>query len=609
MVSDLVSLLPKRDTALLLVDNYFAKIHWFTLLFHQRHFRQRTHALYPTSNRPILVYEATDESTIGFTSVLLAVFSLSLRYLDPGQQQLLATRGINADQLREHILMTLKLRILDILALGSLEAVQLCVLLNSFYLYHGQPETAWPLCGCGLRLAQALELHRHPSHTRNNFSQQEIEDRKRCWWALHEAETYCSMVYGFPLSFSDAKCDADSLDPRDPWSIGADSQATATNGPTLLEYKCAMSALAIIVRSTLEELYEPCQGQSTQQGPTTQSQLLEKVQTLYNRLHEWYTKLPKELQMEQLSGSSASPRNNRVSASRLSDLPFEQKLFHLQALSLKLAYENAKILTYRPLLSGRIDSSPEVVTTCLNAALQISWAGHVPIFQEAATTYALNSIALHLLTAGIVLCVVASTGPLTANAFQAKLGIHRLLEMQVSLKNNSIMAEQGLQILKTLLSRVMQRETAFMLRTDPDHREKTPAEAQGNQNRQSVPVQPIQADSEQRIWDSTGPLQALATASEATALGAAGGSLMPNPAEDFSATQIMQDIEEGNTRQYITSHPVTLTTIICKIIAFRYSDSFMITDENDEPNPYKSSAVSQDQGWIWDAQLGFDTFL
>jgi hypothetical protein len=70
---------------------------------------------------------------------------------------------------------------------------------------------------------------------------------------------------------------------------------------------------------------------------------------------------------------------------------------------------------------------------------------------------------LHLLTAGVTLCIMASLNPLSLESFESKLGIRRLMEMQVSLKPNSIVADQGHQLLKKLLSLVMRKETQSML--------------------------------------------------------------------------------------------------------------------------------------------------
>lgn len=104
------------------------------------------------------------------------------------------TRGIDADAPRQQILIAPRLILLGILNLGSSGAVQLCVLLGSYHLHHGEPELAWSFCGRPLRLAQALDLYRLPTAGTKGLSSQEIGVRKRCWWAVHEIETSCSMV-------------------------------------------------------------------------------------------------------------------------------------------------------------------------------------------------------------------------------------------------------------------------------------------------------------------------------------------------------------------------------------------------------------------------------
>lgn len=141
-----------------------------------------------------------------------------------------------------------------------------------------------------------------------------------------------------------------------------------------------------------------------------------------------------------------------------------------------------RILINRPLLShtvtGQLEVSDEMTTstmpasspspnfirTCREAALEVSWAGNLPIFKEASATYARNFISLHLLTAGVTLCIMTSSNPLSQESYESKLGIRRLIEMQASLKLDSIVAEQGLQLLKRLLALVMRKETQCMLR-------------------------------------------------------------------------------------------------------------------------------------------------
>lgn len=253
LTADLMFLLPGKKVAVVLVDNYFDRIHWFMLLFHQGEFRKKFARTYTE------ILTAGDGTDSGYMSVLLSAFIISLQYLSPSRRGTLLQIGVDAEALKDKIISGLRTKLLDILALNSLEAVQMCVLLGTYYLNTGEPAQAWSLCGCGLRLAQALNLHRSVliplSGPENRVNQVRLtaEARKRCWWAIYETETFCSMIFGFPLTISDGDCDVDPLDDYDVFSLSANGEATER--PTLLSYKLAMSQLSSIIRSTLKDLY------------------------------------------------------------------------------------------------------------------------------------------------------------------------------------------------------------------------------------------------------------------------------------------------------------------------------------------------------------------
>ena len=565
-ISDLCKLLPNNSCIQLLVKSYFNKIHWFMLLFHQREFTITLEALYPYRESDLSpIPQQHDILNIGYVSVLLAVCALSLRYTSKEDQERLAQYGLDAQELREQILTTLRLRFLDIIALGSLEAVQFCVLLGSYYLYHGEPELAWPICGSALRLAQALKLHYSSAAGESNLSQQEVEKRKRCWWAVHEIETSCSMVYGFPLSIADADCDAEPLDPYDQWSIAADGQTHGSDRPNLLMYKCCMSKLSTIAKSALEDLYGSRQQQSkltsepAHRGNLTQFQLtVQKVDSLSLRLEQWFASLPLKLKLDDESALPAVPVDGSNRHGPTTTLSFDEKLFQLQALALKLAYKNTVILIHRPLLSSKIkpssnirgtSSQPDVLSkstqACLAAAIQISLAGQIPIFKQASSTYALNFICLHLLTAGVILCIVANANPLSKESFEAKLGIRRLLGMQSSLKSDSIIAEQGLKILKRLLSLVMKKETDHMLGVEAkaDQAEVGKRGDSDTQNlNRNLSVPDINHD--EQLNPSNFPSQSKGGIS--TNLPAASADENKSqPFRDVSMTQLMMEIDQG----------------------------------------------------------------
>ncbi|KAH7208254.1 hypothetical protein BKA60DRAFT_464831 [Fusarium oxysporum] len=466
--TELISLLPELGPATLLVDNYFDRIHWFILVFHQDDFRKKFQDLYHYihfSSGP-----NAPSKGIGFIAVLLAVFATSLHHIG-AQESKLKSHNIDPQELKDRILAVLKLRFLDIVSRGSLEAVQFCVLLASYYLYNGEPGMAWPLSGSGLRIAQALNLHRKmttgdPSDQALN---QQIQDRKRAWWAVYEIDTFCSMLYGFPLGFSDSDCNVKALDPYDEYS-GSTKESRQTRGPSLLFYKCSMSRLSAIVKSALVGLY----GTRHDDGKRTNNPkgLFDKVVALNGRLQEWHRSLAPKLRFDGHDPlSEVQVAHDRERTGR----EFEDYLFRLQALSLKLAYENAKILIHRPLLSFKMASSTSTDTTtsktdpfrlamqeCREAALQISKVASTPYLLEASETYAIAVVSLHLLTAGVTLCISITLDPLASNSVEATSGIRQLMQIQTLLKDKSIVAAQSLDITTRLMGLVASKQDQDM---------------------------------------------------------------------------------------------------------------------------------------------------
>lgn len=98
-----------------------------------------------------------------------------------------------------------------------------------------------------------------------------------------------------------------------------------------------------------------------------------------------------------------------------------------------------------------------------DAALEISNIGTPPVFQGVADTYAVSFVSLHLLTAAIALSILTTLAPLTQESHDCKMGIRRLMEMQSRLRARSVVAEQGLGILKKFMSLVLKKEMKEML--------------------------------------------------------------------------------------------------------------------------------------------------
>ncbi|KAL3467275.1 fungal-specific transcription factor domain-containing protein [Aspergillus heterothallicus] len=483
-ISELVSLLPSREVAALLVDTYFDRVHWFILIFQQDDFRRIWQQMYDYPvDELISVYPNP-----GFIGTFLVVIGIALQYTGAYRRHLLEAHNVDPTTFEEKIMSTVRAKLLDIIALGSLEAVQTCVLLGTYYLFHGNPELAWPVCGCGLRIAQALGLHRRMSSRGSTTPElyRQYETRKRCWWAIYEIETFCSMSYGYPHGIKDSDCDVELLDPLARSSAG---QSPATFDPihqcpaNLLSYKYLMSKLSILIKDALTGLYGLGSRGSISgrpDGSPNLQSLIRQVSDLDIRLQRWNAEIPDLLRLDTPIASYTSIYGSAEEMDRdigASGPGFENYIYQLQALSLKLAYENARILVHRPLLAyktvRRADNEIDRTTgnptqnpfqlsmwACRDAALKTSELGTTHIFSLAADTYAASFLGIHTFTAGLTLCILSSIEHLSPQSYQSKVGLRQLMSMQAHLRSRSrsTLAAQGLDILKRLTRLVMERE-------------------------------------------------------------------------------------------------------------------------------------------------------
>ncbi|PVH75085.1 hypothetical protein DL98DRAFT_466894 [Cadophora sp. DSE1049] len=489
-VTALLDVLPRDQQVInLLIDTYFDRVHWFMLVFRQDTFRERFRTL--ISRRDDQSFNSTEG--FSFACTVLTVAALGLQHTCAYRKQRLAQLNVEPNSLLLRLLSTIQSVLFDLIAIGSLESVQVCVLVGSFYLFHGCPGPALPVIGCGLRIAQGMGLHRRSTRQNSEFSSKghETEDAKRCWLALFEIDRFCSMVYGLPISFANEDCDIGrqvlSPLPTDP------SNSVPTTTPPrdsmLLFYKGHMSELSIILTEILQELYTAVprrhDGRSEAASfPESHMQLLSrKIGSLDRKLRSWYEKVHPILHLEDAESKQRAYASSEAMAQDVggSGERFEHHVLRMQAMTLRLAFENAIIMTHRPLLSfrsptsfqshsGQAEMGAEIhnpykasIERCRKAALNIAAIGSFSAFDEALDTYAVSFLGIHVFTAGVVLCLTASFEPMTSQAHEAKAGIQKLMAMQRKLQERSVVAAQGLKILEKVVALVIDKELQEVL--------------------------------------------------------------------------------------------------------------------------------------------------
>jgi hypothetical protein len=466
--------LPPRETLDLFLDTYLKAVHWFMLLFHEQTFRRRY--------EDFLAHGIRCKADSNFYKLLLVVCVLGCQYLD---KNVASELGFDVVGFQEKSLKHLEANLLSLCEDTDLASVQICVLLGSFYLYTGRPNLGFVILGCGIRCAYALGLHRENTWPR--LREEDTEERRRVWWALFVFDRYASIIYGHPCGIRESEFNVSNprnLDDTTQTHSHGTAMPNVEGGPeavTLFTSVIFRIELYRLSSAVLMDLYfHPNQNRRN---------ISQTVRDLDSRLCWWRESLPLELRLD-------------VVGKRTSFTSPTDTIFLLQALALQVAYDNILILLHRPLLQGRAArpqasdrsqgnafpvSPPRETTSDPHANTQSSSAGdkysrdrclesasrsaslcdmrHCLI--AARSTHAVAYLGINLFTAGIVLCTMALSSPLSVVAQQAKNDIRKILIISDMFKTDSPIAPQTKQILSALVKVILDKELEALTCTEP----------------------------------------------------------------------------------------------------------------------------------------------
>lgn len=144
------------------------------LVLHEPSFRKRYQELMQSRH--------ASHSEIRFVGLVMLILAMGARYVSP-ESALEHTAGVDLSVLQSSLLAKVRENLFDIFDEGAIESVQICILLSSFYLYHGKPNLAFIILGSGVRAAQVMGLHQEPFWKPSTVVARET--MRRVWWALY----------------------------------------------------------------------------------------------------------------------------------------------------------------------------------------------------------------------------------------------------------------------------------------------------------------------------------------------------------------------------------------------------------------------------------------
>ncbi|RGP78258.1 fungal zn2-cys6 binuclear cluster domain-containing isoform 1 [Fusarium longipes] len=455
--------MPPRHVTDFLIDTYFKSVHWFMMVLDEPSFRE--------NYKRIIVSGAAFQSELAFVTLLMMVLAIASRYATTAEIRD-SCPDFDMESLQTSLLGKVKQYIYDLYDDACLEAVQITILLGSFYLYNAKPNLAFAILGAGIKCAQAMGLHLESTWK----TQSEIvrEMQRRTWWELFVFDRFASIVFGKPCSIraSDCKVEVSAVlncfSPQHPDFQSTEVTEEGKTVPvTLYTYQRLKSRLYKIMSPVLESMHLLGHTQS-------KMQLSDTIAKVHHQLIKWHTSLPDELR---LSGISS---NVDISAGSV------QSTFKMQALALQLGYDNIMIVLHRPLLLSGPDESfsprpgdgheetahdtPRMSSAiqkahslsksqCWESAIRTSnIIHHLDVLRQMKSTHAASYTGMHLFTAGVMLSIVAMSQPMSSKAQEAKRAIGGIIRLLNAFGPHTVLSAQSGTIMERLLRLIMAKE-------------------------------------------------------------------------------------------------------------------------------------------------------
>ncbi|OJD37895.1 c6 transcription factor [Diplodia corticola] len=456
--------LPSRPVVDFLLEEYFERVHWFSLVIYEPLFRKEYDSVADGLASP---------EQKGFLTLLTMVVGLAAWYRS---QRNAVEEAFLAEDFRawsSELLRQTELRLFDLMDDSDLTSVQVCILLGSYGVYHGKPNVSFALLGASIKMAQALRLHREPSRGDPG----EIEERKRVWWTIYTWDRFASITYGRPLGINEKDCNVSM--PADVLESPCFRYNSSDGGGTLIHYSAyqrELNTLYQIASPMIEAIFGTRGGEAASRRDRSNV-----VAEIDQQLRDWHQRLPAHLVLD---------LNNDTHVDTLA----EARAHRLQALSLQLTYDNIVIVLHRPFFAQQVNYLTRVLPVNLqgstpgstlhvadtpqpmampggfnsetwwNAAVRTSRVTELPNLAQLATeTHLVAFMAINLFNAAIVMVVCALSDPLSDRAQEAKRNITRIYRLQELLGYRSKLPMQSSVILQDVIRVLLNREAEAML--------------------------------------------------------------------------------------------------------------------------------------------------
>ncbi|KPI34413.1 uncharacterized protein AB675_3872 [Cyphellophora attinorum] len=455
--------LPARVVTLKLFDVFIDSVHWFMMVFHEPSLRADLEEMLNTGTFP--------RQKLSTIILVMVVLLIGTKYVLVDEIPPTYSSH-DLSRFQAVLLEKIEARFLAVLDQDDVGAIQVCVLLSSFYFYHGRPHRCLAMNSAATRLAQGMKLHRES--TWRVIDPIEREVRRRVWWAVYVLDGYGALTYGTTNSIQHSKCQVElpqNIDDTLETCPGIGSYEVMEDGSsrrvTTLSYQRFKFRLYCIAEPIMKDVYF--------NDRRSVREVVNRIQAINAQLLEWQDSVPPELDLKNVSRHSLTHSRQYRSL----------RVFQVQALALQLAYDNIQLVLHRTLLfhikgslfrpplnmPETMDEISEDVRRlssiskdiCWKAATRTSCIDRFPdVLKQSRNCHVGGYTGVQTFTAGFVLGIFALSQPLSTQAQEAKRAIGRLIKMPRLFGYRTAISDQTENILQRLLRVILDQEMRLL---------------------------------------------------------------------------------------------------------------------------------------------------
>jgi hypothetical protein len=159
------------------LDSYLDAVHWFMILFHEPSLRAGIQELVTTGS--------VRADRVSFLILVALVIAVGAKYATRREAEEKCP-GFDLDSLGSRFIRKTEERLLDVFDEAHIEAIQIAIILSSYYIYHSRPNRSLAMNGSAQKLALSMGLHKESSWKMHDPIAREVW--RRLCWALYTAE-------------------------------------------------------------------------------------------------------------------------------------------------------------------------------------------------------------------------------------------------------------------------------------------------------------------------------------------------------------------------------------------------------------------------------------